>query len=199
MPMQRTIEVYTYDELSERAKENARNWYRRIDDFSSFHGECILDDFQEVLKDCGFTGTKIYYSGFCSQGDGACFEGAWYASLFDVKKMANYEGDRRLFPIIERLKTFAEENPFSKAELRHRGNYCHEISVVINWYPSDEEDAENSCADDAENSFEDITRDLMRCLYRQLESEYDFQNSDETVADNIRSNEYVFDVNGKRI
>lgn len=35
-------------------------------------------------------------------------------------------------------------------------------------------------------------------IYRQLESEYEHVNSDESVAETIRANEYEFTADGKR-
>jgi hypothetical protein len=38
----------------------------------------------------------------------------------------------------------------------------------------------------------------MRWIYRQLEREYDYQNADAQVDENIRANEYEFYEDGKR-
>ena len=45
----------------------------------------------------------------------------------------------------------------------------------------------------------ELSRDLMRWIYRTLEKECDWQNADEQVDENIRCNEYEFDVDGERI
>jgi hypothetical protein len=42
-------------------------------------------------------------------------------------------------------------------------------------------------------------RDFADWIYRQLESEYDYANSDESVDENILCNEYEFDENGKLV
>ena len=41
-------------------------------------------------------------------------------------------------------------------------------------------------------------RDLARWLYRQLEREYDYLTSDESVDDAIRANNYTFTETGRR-
>ena len=200
MPTQRTIDVYTYEELSDYAKEKARDWYRRGAADDSFWSEHLLgDEVPAVLKACGYVGAKIYYSGFSSQGDGACFVGTWYSSDFDATKLADYVHGKELGPIITRLAEFTKTNPGSSASLTHRWHYYDEMSVSIDWEPSDDEDCENSCADDAAETFTDISRDLMRWLYSSLEAEYEYQNSDEQVADNIIINGYEFDAEGDRI
>jgi len=39
-------------------------------------------------------------------------------------------------------------------------------------------------------------RDFARCLYRQLQSEYDQLSSDESIEDGIIANEYTFTAGG---
>ena len=87
-----TITVYTLDELSCPARGKARDWYRQHHADSNWY-ENVYEDFREV---CGIFGIDlrqrvfrlsngrfmeepcIWFSGFCGQGDGACFEGRWH-------------------------------------------------------------------------------------------------------------------------
>ena len=80
--------VYRLDELSDAAKEKARAWYREGGfDYDWF--ESVYDDFESIAEILGLRlktrgvrlcggGTRqkpcIWFSGFSSQGDGACFE-----------------------------------------------------------------------------------------------------------------------------
>lgn len=67
------LTVYSYSELSETAKEKARNWYiENCCDYEWY--DFILEDWKEKLAEIGFTNAKIYFTGFWSQGDGACFD-----------------------------------------------------------------------------------------------------------------------------
>ena len=71
-----TITLYKFDELpTEAAKEMARSWMRQCAGEDGFYAECTLDDAKEALKALGYSVENIYYSGFSSQGDGACFTG----------------------------------------------------------------------------------------------------------------------------
>ena len=81
--------VYRLDELSDAAKDAARGWYREGGfDYDWF--EFVYDDFERICTILGISlrtrsvrlfggGTRskpcIWFSGFWSQGDGACFEG----------------------------------------------------------------------------------------------------------------------------
>src|SRR5690606_33296995 len=83
MPRVMETTVYTFDELSDKAKEKARDWYR--------DGQLDYDWWDSVYEMAQTAGwilgiemdhkTKnvpaIYFSGFSSQGDGACFEGTY--------------------------------------------------------------------------------------------------------------------------
>ncbi len=99
-----TITVYTLDELSCPARGKARDWYRQHHADSNWY-ENVYEDFREV---CGIFGIDlrqrvfrlsngrfmeepcIWFSGFCSQGDGACFEGRWHWQPATPRKIREY-------------------------------------------------------------------------------------------------------------
>jgi hypothetical protein len=83
--------VYQFPELSDAAKERALSWYRELGPHDDWWG-AVYEDFERVCEILGIRlkttpvrlmggGTRakpcIWFSGFCSQGDGACFEGYW--------------------------------------------------------------------------------------------------------------------------
>ena len=82
--------VYTFDELSDKAKEKARTWWREASIGDSHWSEFIMDDAERIAECFGLDFKQnaiplhsgktrmepaIHWSGFCSQGDGASFEG----------------------------------------------------------------------------------------------------------------------------
>lgn len=73
----KTIEtqVFEYDELDEKAKEKARDWYKDNDDMP-FLSEFIDEKAHELLTAAGFTvhELRMFYSLSYSQGDGASFD-----------------------------------------------------------------------------------------------------------------------------
>lgn len=83
------------------------------------------------------------------------------------------------------MRAFARAHRNNTANITHRDRYCHAYSVDIE-------------ADQDSEKFAEIARDFMNWIYRQLESEYDYQNADEQVDDTIRANEYTFTAEGKR-
>lgn len=69
-----TVETFEFNELTDEAKEVARAWWREgaLDyDWYDF----IFEDATTVGKCMGIDVENILFTGFNSQGDGACFEG----------------------------------------------------------------------------------------------------------------------------
>ena len=81
--------VYQFPELSDAAKEKARSWYRELGPHDDWW-DAVYEDFERICDILGVRlktrpvrlmggGTRekpcIWFSGFWSQGDGACFEG----------------------------------------------------------------------------------------------------------------------------
>ncbi len=90
--------VYTYDELSDKAKEKAREWYQEGNDYP-FLSEYMEEQGRELLEAEGFTNITIdgvYYSLAYCQGDGAMMEfSAERNGLYiKVKQSGHYNHER---------------------------------------------------------------------------------------------------------
>ena len=206
----KTIEYFQFDELSDNAKERAREWFRSGDD--GFWSECATESIKENLVKLGFNKPTLYWSGFSSQGDGACIVGSWYAS--DCKPdsiISEYPADNAWHKIAVQYAEFIGSNPSASASLVHRGHYYHEISVEITAdvpLPEYDDEQERTVAewrdidakrDAAIDELCELFRDVMRECYRTLNDEYEYANSDECVDGTIRANDYEFDASGARI
>jgi hypothetical protein len=206
MPQLKTVTVYSFDELSDRAKETAMNWWRSSDDFDA---EFIIDDVEQVAAILGIEfkyesvplmggGNRrkpcIYWSGFYSQGDGASFEG-WYSyKKGSCKAMRKYAPqDSELHRIADQLASWQKMNFYRlQAKVQHRGNYYHSGCMSI-----DVHNFEHEYAAVPEEGVADELRAFADWIYQQLQTEYEYQNSDEIIAENIRCNEYRFTKEGK--
>lgn len=209
MPRTEEITIYTFDELSDEAKEKARDWWREGGlDYDWW--DSVYDDCDTIFKIIGITSDKvvktmegatrrigpcIWFSGFSSQGDGACFEGSYCYAKGAGKAIRKYAPkDEELHRIVDDLTTVQMRNGYKlEARLKHVGPYHHEHSVQIDVF-KDGDDA----SDKAREAVRDALRDLMRWVYRQLKEEHDYLNSDESVDENIRANEYDFTEDGNR-
>ena len=173
-------------------------------DLYSHWWDSVYDIFKEKMyKEYGIEVEKMYFSGFWSQGDGACFEGyveSW--SLFLTK--CGYDD-----PIL--LRHASEWFRFS---CRHRGRYYHSNSVDFSSdlpVPDNDEDEQfiydytNLNPDDLRASatlvvlnqyeecklydgFKSMFQKQMDELYEMLEAEYEYLTSDEAVAEALESN-----------
>lgn len=148
MPMTVETEVFTFLELSDDAKENARQWYRQghLDDdwwdtvYSDFEAICeifgiALKTTPVTLADGGIRRKPcIYFRGFGSQGDGASFEVECYsyAKGSSARIMAYAPNDGELHAIARRLGGIQHRNFYQLyARVDHRGRYCHENTMHI--------------------------------------------------------------------
>jgi hypothetical protein len=216
-----TRTLYQFDELSDEAKETAREWWRSslCDDFEL---ESTLDAIAEAGNLLGIDFARkhgkraIWFSGFWSQGDGASYDGTWRAADCNARRVLfNYTGDSKsnveLRRIAAGLLYIAAAYPDSRASVSssHRGHFltmdCEPgddapDNFGLN-YESDEYDAAMQEWSDAfpADELEQLLRDFASWAYRLLESEYEYQNSDEQVDESLRAGEYEFTEEGERV
>ncbi len=189
------LHIYTYEELSDEAKAKARDWYRKNDD--NEYSEFVIDDAKEVAALMGWEIDKVYYSGFWSQGDGACFEGIMRYNKGCAKLVKAYTNDAELNRIAKAWQDLQRQNFYAlRASVKHRGHYQHEMCTEFDcgdtrhnygWLQNPE----------AEDDIKEIARDFMRWIYKRLEAEYEYSVSDEVVAENIIANGYEFTEDGE--
>jgi hypothetical protein len=190
------LKVFQYDELPPEAQETARQWFacKGFD----FWDEPSIEDAKACGAKFGIEVEKVYYSGFWNQGDGACFEGSYSFKKGGVKAIKEHAPqDSKLHRIALALSKIQKRFFYGiSATVRHEGHYSHEhctrIFVENSNNPYDEAPVE------VQDEVAELLRDFMRWIYRQLESEYEYQASDESVAESIRINEYEFYLDGER-
>lgn len=211
MPQVMETLVYTMDELTEEARERARNWYREGLDHDWY--EPVLDDFCEI---CSILGVRlkataralygggsrshpnVWFRGFWSQGDGACYEGSYaYVSQAPRRIRAYAPQDAELHRIADDLFAVQRRNFYQlRASISHSGRYCHSFAMSIA-VERDSPTLQDMTAD-AEDRTAAALRDLAEWLYRGLEREYEYQMSDAVVDEVIAVNGYTFTRNGRR-
>lgn len=215
MPITKQITLYTFEELSDRAKEKARDWWRSCET-SDFDHEFIFEDAERVGALIGIeidrhtyktmgggTGSAptIYYSGFSSQGDGACFEGTYRYAKGGLKALAKEigtvsKGDIELLRIARELQDIQKRYFYRlTATIKHRGHYNHSGCMVIDV----EHDTQPYIVDyNLERELEQPLRAFADWIYDQLKSEYFWRMEDEQVDESITINGYTFTEEGRR-
>jgi hypothetical protein len=212
MPEVKEYTIFKFDELNDGAKEKARDWFREASAGDEIHDSTYEDAatigalmgigmrLKPVKLMDGNTryDAAIYYSGFSSQGDGACFEANYSyrkGALNAVKDHA--PKDLELHRIARELQDVQKRYFYRlNATSRLSGRHSHSGTMSI------ECEIDNSIYQEPDSAAcEAVTqalRDFADWIYKALESEYEYRNADEQVDDSIRANEYTFDANGRR-
>jgi hypothetical protein len=191
-----TRELYQFDELTDSAKEKAREWFASL--LEPFDYDYVIEDAKIIAALMGIDIKEIYWSGFYSQGDGACFTGSYSYKKGSVKAVKEYAPqDKALHRIVESLANLQRENGENlEAEIEHRGPYTNSSYTDINIFYST--DTNREVADETEKALKEELRNFMNWIYKQLEQQNEYLNSNESIDENIRANEYEFLANGKR-
>lgn len=204
----KTVNLYTYDELNETAQETARNWYRNAD--SEFFGaECVTDDaataadilgidLRQTRKTRGDNTVHyvptVYWSGFCSQGDGACFECTYRYKKGAAKLIRGHAPqDKKLHAIADALQA-VQRKVFYRATASTQTGRGNSTSVSVECDGIDDA----ATWENLENAITGALTDFADWIYSNLEKEYEHENSDETVAETLIINEYTFTADGNR-
>jgi hypothetical protein len=192
-----------FNELTDDAKDKAREWWRtdlpfdtdHITDYAADIAAMFGLDIRQTPKNSRRVPT-VYWSGFWNQGDGASFDGSYKYKAGGLKAVkAHAPKDETLHRIVQRLQEVQRRYFYGlSARAKQSGRYYHEMTMeiaVTHWHDHEVER-------DDEEEIIDCLRDFARWIYRQLEVEYDYQNSDEVVDEMLIANEYEFDEDGKR-
>jgi hypothetical protein len=166
-------QVYSFDELSQEAKDKARNKFNENDDLP-FLQDNLREYIHEELKERGFevvgvsTSEKpsirpLYSLSYC-QGDGLMFE----ATVREIKTGNEYT-------------------------IKHSGHYYHERSTSISGQDKDGEEIETK--DFEEQTYIPICKKVARQGYDEIE----YQGSEECFRDTCEANDYNFLSDGKMV
>jgi hypothetical protein len=165
--------------------------------------DCTYDYWKSRLARLGVDVDEISFSGFWSQGDGACFTGL--VSSKNIKRFMRIHGMREqyrpLYIILDQIEAWV-------GIYRSSSHYAHPYTVRFsadiddpnNWIDSDTDDLREAMLlelyeqamlwwPDFETDCAEILRGYMDDIYRDLEKEYEYLTSDEAVREAIEANE----------
>ena len=170
--------------------------------------DVVYDHFKHDMSAIGIEVERMYFSGFSSQGDGACFDGRVF-SWEDFLKSIGYE-DPALIALAEQSWLF---------RVKHSGHYYHEnctsfypdmanpddyyeseIDEFVEHHSPYKTDIQNAAFvailqgydfDSLQDEFVEEFKRRMRSLYNRLEVEYDDLTSDESVLASLDTNDML--------
>lgn len=203
------INIFKYSELSDAAKAKASEWWRESSRHDDFWSECAINEAKEQGRSMGLEIENVYFSGFWSQGDGACFDGRWKAANVKAELVADGWGESSATAEIKRIAAefaeFAKAWPESSFTVKHSGRYSHENCTGFSVSLGEDEDSAADSGDKAaferwskaEREITETAKIYMRWIYRQLEAAYSDYYSDAQVEESILANNYEFTADGK--
>lgn len=196
-----------YEDLDDSQKEKARDWLREHTFTDNTDWSCTYADVDSMAALLGIeidrrryetmgggigSEPTIYFSGFSSQGDGACFEGGYEYKKGAVKAIIAATNDAELLRIAKGLQDVQRRHFYKlRARCTHRGHYYHSGCMDVEVSHGDDSYRDIG---DAEQDVRDLLRSFADWIYDQLEEEHDYQTSDEVLEETILANEYDFDV-----
>ena len=204
----RTIEtaLYTFDELSDSAKDQAREWYRNGNlDYEWW--DCIYEDAAIIADIIGIDirqrrvklmdgshryDPDIYFSGFYCQGSGSTFSGEYKYKKGSKKEIRSHAPlDTELHRIADELQAI-QSRFFYAISASISTNDRYGINVSVDYDPNNYQ----YLPEGVDQEIEDLLNDFNNWIFGQLEWEYEYLNSDEAIDESIRANEYEFNQNG---
>jgi len=172
MAKQITTTVYTFDELSDKAKDKARDWYR--------DGALDYEWWDSTYEDAENVGLKLEYFGLDRNRH------ATGKFVEDALSCAH--------KVMEEHGVECETYRTAELFLKKRG------SIVDGW-PKDE-DGEFENQGDLDEALDTCEAEYLKSILEDysiiLQKEYEYLMSDEAVDEAILANEYTFTETGKR-
>ena len=196
-----TTNVFQFDELSDDAKEKAREWFRAGSlDYEWW--DAVYDDAERIaeiigvefstrpvqLMGGGIRRDPCIYFRMNSGNDGAGFDGYYSYAKGCAKKIRAYAPqDTELHSLVDSL---VAEQKTACYSLTARIASCRDTSVSVS--------VDGECGHWNESAVEQALSDFVSWIYLRLRDEFEYRMSDECVEEDIRANEYEFDENGQR-
>lgn len=191
------IEIFTFDELSDRAKDKARARYRDGIAGDTWAIDTLLDN--TVTDAARLLGIEFVRRGAYPAIDWntnpieAAFNGSWRASKVAADKLrAEFPQDQTLHTIADDLERVAASFPDASADCSIGRGCFQRVAAEMN----PEDDSDESETDDAGELVVDSLQSFAHWIACAVDREIDYQNSDEVIDETICVNEYEFTADG---
>jgi hypothetical protein len=210
-----------FDELNDVAKERARSkwreslygyqWWDDIYDDAVVMGALLGIRISITYRRVGEAGRTevpdIHFSGFSSQGDGCDYSGKlWVDKLKGavVRITEEARDDNSLMGLAKQAEELYSKFVIARAKYRFLDEDVYteledirlQITNTRNYFFTFIDDELEDYFAHLEPDCDTFVQTFAEWVYRQLENEYDHLTSDETIEENIRANELLFDETG---
>lgn len=182
MSRQKTITVYSFEELSANAQSRAISDYQQ-DPFYHDWDEDTIDIIKEEAYEMGILDCNIQYSGFWSQGDGLSFTGRLSELLAEsiYKQHINRDGwgHNEGFDVAIKRKSYP--------------HYVHEKMVYSQIFPHDEDRFDYEYVEIIERVYNEWKDELCQKWYDTLKEAYDEKFSRDSIVLQLAKYEFYED------
>lgn len=181
------ISVYQFGELSKEAQQKVLDSDLRYVNTEHEWYDFIRDEFVGKAESLGYTNVEMMFSGFSSQGDGACFTAG-----VDIPKWL------RAHRLGNKYKALAKAYRDGDAAIKITHSWRHYFATSTNVDPEDYRASAKAQEQMAEvvELIEKERESLGNDLYRTLEKQFDYLVSDEAVKEMIEANGWEFREDG---
>jgi hypothetical protein len=179
-------------------------------DHTEWH-DCVYHDFKRDMGAIGIDVDRMYFSGFSSQGDGACFEGSvddWPKFLESVgytcPALTALAAESWGLSVVQRGHYYHENCTHFSSDMVSPDDYFEsEMDEFVYAHSPYKTDIQNAAFvailkgynfGALEDEFEEAFKRHMRDLYSRLEVEYDALTSDESILESLHANDMLDEI-----
>ena len=186
------VKIYKFDELSNEVQEKVIRRFRESDNYLDYAWyDYTMEQYVNKARTQGIDNAEFSFSGFWSQGDGAGIS----KGDIDIEKALEVFGIT--FAHDASRKVFLQQVETSCYRVK-RGNYT-DSAFSVDYYGTGYNKLDSyleTKADQLATRINDATESLTSALYNDLEKEYEYLMSDESITENIIANDYEFLADG---
>ena len=180
----KVINTYNVDELEGKARERALDWLREGLDYEWW--DCTYEDAKKCADCIGIEIDNIYFD----FDNGACFNGSFsYAKGWKKALKAYAPIDTELLRIGQELQAIQKPYFYNLSGAIDCNERYKLTKAVFHWSDNTPESIES----DLSQAFTDFAS----WIYRNLEKEWDYLNSEEQLIETAKANGYAFDSEGR--
>jgi hypothetical protein len=214
--------TYTYQQLTDEAKEKVKQWWCEHGIWDDWYDD-TYERFKEEGYALGFVIDKMSFTGFYSQGDGACWEGQIDVATW-LKTHTEDSIARDAWCAL-----IAEDFCNKHFSIHFRGHYSHSNTMTcVGWDWVDAHGEEDylyltkpsifqgmhykelhnlirstdfpyTDPNDIEQAGFESAKDYADELYKQLREEYEYLTSEESLIESCEANDWQFNEEGEMV
>lgn len=200
-----------FNALTTRQKDEILDKHRHWNTEHTEWWDSVYDGFKEEMYVIGIDVHRMYFTGFSSQGDGACFEGGvndWPKFLESVgytcPALTGLAESAWTLSVARKGRYYNENCTYFEPDMACPDDYSEsEMDEFVYAHSPYKTDIQNAAFvailqgynyGSMQDEFTDEFKRHMRSLYNQLEAEYDDLTSDKSVLESLHASDMLAEI-----